>query len=43
MARYKGCPLPKYEFSVNTQSELLPSNPENEDSEVGTTIKQKQR
>ena len=39
MARYRGCPLPKYEFNVNTQSELLPSNPENEDNEVGNNNK----
>ena len=32
-------PLPKYELSVRTQSELLPSNPENEDREVGSNNK----
>ena len=36
-AKYKGCPLPKYEFKVKIHSELLLSKPEKEDNDVGNS------
>ena len=37
MAKYRGWPLPKYEFKANTHSELSAPIPEKEDNEVGNS------
>ena len=37
IAKYKGWPLPKYEFKVKIHSELLLSKPEKEDNDVGSS------
>ena len=36
-AKYRGWPLPKYEFKVKIHSELLLSKPEKEDNDVGNS------